>query len=797
MQISFNWLKEFIALEVTAHELAERMTMLGLEIEAITEPGKEISEVYVGQIIDIQPHPDADKLVICKTDVGDSEPLQIVCGATNMKVGDKIPTAVKGATLPGGFTIGKRKMRGVESCGMMCSTRELNLGEDHSGLMILPQDTPLGADIRKLLGLDDIVFEIEVTPNRGDWASMIGVARELAAFYGLELQLPKVEINESGEEAGSCASVSIEEENLCPRYAGRILRNVTVKPSPPWLCARLMAAGQRPINNIVDITNYILLETGHPLHAFDYEKLAENRIVVRRAQQGESITTLDGESRKLTEDMLVIADAKQAQAVAGVMGGADSEVDTQTKDILLESAYFNPRSVRATARGLGLVTEAAQHFQRGADPEIVVYAINRAATLMQELADAEVAPGILDEYPKRQEGKEIKLRYARSTQLLGVDIEPKKQQTILSDLGFVSQQSEEDFCVVLTPSWRHDVNHETDLIEEVARHYGYDDIPTTMPPIRQSDRVFAPVEKKIRALRRFLAAQGLTEIVNWSFGNGENEKKSGMTDQTEHMVMLQNPLSENYPGMRTTLLPGLYATASYNHKRGARSIQLFEMGPVYHAVDEKELPEEPFYLGIVLSGIAPEHWSEAERPVDFHDIKGFMDTVLGHLGYAVTLKQLSNSAFQEGQGAIVKIKKRQIGYIGKTALAAAKSYDLPESVFVLELNLSKLFERPMPPAQFKDIPQFPASLRDLAVVVDLSISAAELTSVIKNAGGPLLKSIDVFDVYRGNPLPENKKSIAFNLVFQSPDRTLKDKDTQKAIEKIIKKLQQQHGAELR
>ncbi|HOH42616.1 MAG TPA: phenylalanine--tRNA ligase subunit beta, partial [Candidatus Hydrogenedentes bacterium] len=402
MQISLNWLKELLPLEADADEIAERLTMLGLEIEAVRRPGQDIENVFVGRILDIQPHPEADKLVVCRTDAGQGEALQIICGATNMKVGDKVPTAIDGATLPGGFKIGSRKMRGIQSCGMMCSARELGLGEEHAGLLILDKNAPIGQDIRDFLGLNDVVFEIEVTPNRGDWASMIGVARELAAFYGLQMTLPDAEVKESGEPAAAWSSITIEAPDLCPRYAGRILRNVVIKPSPPWLCARLIAAGQRPINNVVDITNYILMETGHPLHAFDYEKLKENRIVVRRARADEKITTLDGTERQLQEDMLVIADAENAQAVAGIMGGADSEVEKTTTTILLESAWFESRCVRSTSRRLSLSTEASQRFQRGADMQMLPYALNRAARLMQELADAEVAPGILDAWPQQR-----------------------------------------------------------------------------------------------------------------------------------------------------------------------------------------------------------------------------------------------------------------------------------------------------------------------------------------------------------------------------------------------------------
>ncbi|NLO33688.1 MAG: phenylalanine--tRNA ligase subunit beta [Candidatus Hydrogenedentes bacterium] len=590
MQISLNWLKELVPLQVSTEELAERMTMLGMEIEAIREPGKEIKDIYVGQIVDIQPHPDADKLVVCQTNIGGEEPLQIICGATNMKVGDKVPTAIDGSCLPGGFKIGNRKMRGVQSCGMMCSLRELGLGEEHAGLMILDPDAPIGADIKEVLGLNDVVFEIEVTPNRGDWAGMIGVARELSAYYNLPLQLPEIHLDEEGTAAKEVSGVTIEDPDLCPRYAGRVLRNVVIQASPPWLCARLIAAGQRPINNIVDITNYVLLETGHPLHAFDFDKLAENRIVVRRSRPGEGIKTLDEQEHALTEDMLVIADAKNPQAVGGVMGGFDSEVDANTKHVFLESAYFTPRSIRSTARKLALLTEAAQNIQRGADCNMVPYALNRAAALMQELAGASVAPGVLDAYPEKHVAPQVRLRFDRTDRLLGVAIAKEEQQAILKKLGFTASQVREKDCLLEVPSWRHDVTHEADLIEEIARHYGYDRIPVTMPPVRQSEIIFAPQEKTLRALRHRLAALGLTEVLNWSFSSRENVSRARLETPSSSMVMLENPLSENYAGMRSSLIPTLYATAAYNCKRGANSVAIFEVGPVYLPVEDELLP---------------------------------------------------------------------------------------------------------------------------------------------------------------------------------------------------------------
>ncbi len=797
MNISLNWLKELVPLEVNAGELAERLTMLGLEIESITEPGKEISEVYVGRILEIQPHPDANKLVVCKTDIGRKEPLQIVCGAVNMKAGDLVPTAIDGATLPGGFKIGSLKMRGVQSCGMMCSARELGLGEDHSGLMILDPGTPVGRDIRPVLGLDDVIFEIEVTPNRGDWAGMIGVARELSAYYSLPLRLPEIKIQESGAAASSHSSVTIEDPDLCPRYTGRIARNVVIKPSPPWLCARLIASGLRPISNVVDITNYILLETGQPLHAFDFEKLAENRVVARRARPGETITTLDGEQRALTEDMLVIADACRPQAVAGIMGGADSEVDDNTKHVFLESAYFDPRSIRRTAKKLGLLTEAAQNFQRGADADMAVYALNRAAMLLQDLAGAGIAPGILDEYPKPQDRGRVTLRYARTGALLGATVDPSRQTAILEALGFKTLEKSAAHCTVAVPGWRHDVAHEADLIEEIARHHGYDNIPSTMPPIRQSNQVFAPQDSVLRELRRFLVAQGLTEVVNWSFGGRENERRSGVAAEEGAMVLLQNPLSENYNGMRTTLLPSLYATAAYNQKRGARSIAVFELGPVYLAEEGETLPREPVHLAVLLSGVSAGNWADPERPFDFYDIKGYLQRTGDFFRRDLGLDALDCGAFQPGQCAAVLLRKTVLGRAGKVAAAVARDFDLPENTYVMELDLGPLLAAAQPPAQFEDIPQYPPSLRDLAVVVDRGLPAEQLVKTVKGAGGTLLKRVDIFDVYRGKPLPEEKKSIALSLVFQSPERTLTDKDTQKALDRIVAAVTRDCGAELR
>ncbi len=798
MQISLNWLKEYVDIDVSVDELSQLLTMLGLEIEKIVEPGKEIQNVFIGRILDITPHPDADKLVVCHTDTGQAEPLQIVCGAKNMKAGDKVPTAVIGASLPGGFAIGKRKMRGIESQGMMCSARELGLGEDHEGLMILPEDAPIGADAKQYLGLDDVVFEIEVTPNRGDWASMIGVARELAAYFGRELRIPEITLTEAGERADSFSSVTINDPELCPRYIGRVLTGVTVGPSPLWLCQRLIAAGQRPINNIVDVTNYVLLETGQPLHAFDYDLLGEHRILVRRAAANEGITTLDGEKRVLNEDMLVIADAVKPQAVAGIMGGAESEVGEKSTRIFLESAVFAPSSVRRTARRLNLLTEAAQHFQRGADPNMAVYAINRAAMLMQQVAGAQIAPGLLDAHPLPQAQKTVTLRFARTKAILGTDIPADRQCSILEQLGFGLTGRTSENATLAVPSWRHDVSMETDLIEELARFYGYDNIPATVPRVRQSEKVFSPQEKRFRNLREILVKQGLSEIFSWTFSSVDQVRKAGLSAESEVMLFLQNPLTENLAAMRTSLIPGLLANAEYNVKRGNSRIATFEMGPVYLPVQDGVLPEEPAHLAVLLMGaVGRQHWGQTERPTDLYDLKGWMETISHFFGVAPTLQPGNLDTFQKGAGVDIVLDGQRIGCLGKVSRAVQKAHDLPAETFLMEMNLQTLLSLNPPNAAFQALPTYPPSLRDLAVVVDRGVQAGALLETIQKSGGELLREVRIFDVYAGKQLSADKKSIAFSLTFQSPERTLTDADTQNAFDRILHRLEQGHGAVLR
>lgn len=798
MKISLNWLREYVDVTLDPDDLAHRLTMLGLEIESIQRPGAEIRDVTIGKILSIDPHPDADKLVVCRTDVGEGEPLQIVCGAKNMKAGDLVPTAKVGAVLPGGFEIGRRKMRGIESQGMMCSGKELGLSDDHSGLLVLDPDAPIGADAVAYLGLDDVVYEIEVTPNRNDWASMIGVARELAASLETTLRLPQFTLVETPPEAERLSSVQIENPELCPRYAGRVLTDIKVGPSPEWLCRRLIAAGQRPINNVVDITNYVLLETGHPLHAFDYQTLNERRIVVRTARPGESIHTLDGETRTLSPEMLVIADATRPVAVAGVMGGAETEVGEGTTQVFLESAYFAPVSIRRTAKALGMMTEASQRFQRGADAEMARFALDRAAFLMQELAGAKTAAGVIDAYPQPLPERRIRLRYARAQAMLGARPTPQTQRAYLERLGFVADAADAASCTFRVPTWRHDCTQEADLIEEVARLYGYDAIEPTVPAVRGTERVFAPDDGRVRRLRRALSGFGLSELAGMTFSSAADVAAVGLSGAYLDMVTLQNPLSENLAAMRTTLLPGLVRAVQTNIRHGRRDVRAFEVGPVYRPAPDQTLPEQTLRLGLVLAGDAEEaHWSRPSRAVDMYDLTGLIQAVGEFFGVPLTCTAAPFDAFDSAASAQVLHNGVAIGWAGSLAPAVRKLWDIEQPIFAAEIAMESLLDIPETPTMFTPIAAYPPSLRDIAVLVDSGVPAGALVDAARSAGGKLLQRVDVFDVYTGKQVPAGKKSVALSLVFQSPERTLTDKATQKAWDAILKRLQDEFGAQLR
>ena len=808
MNVTLNWLKNYIDFEFSPSELADRLTMLGVEVESIKQLGAELEGVVVGSVTSIRPHPNADKLVLCQVDTGETEELQIVCGAPNVREGMLAPVATIGATLPIGLTIKRAKLRGEESHGMLCSEKELGLAaqlasaynkaEDAAGLMDLPADIPLGTSFSEALGLDDVVFELEVTPNRPDCLSMIGVAREIRAETGNALKLPQVDFSESETDIQEMTSVTIEAPDLCPRYAARVIQGVKVGASPEWLQQRLESVGVGVINNIVDITNFVLMEYGQPLHAFDYHKLAENRIVVRRATVGENITTLDEVARELTPDMLVIADAEKPVALAGIMGGYDSEITETTADVLLESAYFNPSSIRATAKALGVSTEASYRFERGADPGIVLAALDRAAQLIAELAGGAICEGIVDVYPGQQPLTRIQLRPERVNFILGTALEATEMLQILSHLGFdVKANGAEDYEVIV-PTFRSDITREIDLIEEIARVHGYDNIPTTLPKGDIPVPAPNPSSEVRKRIKRFLLAAGMMEAINYSFGDPSCFDRIRFTadDPRRETLKLQNPLSPEMSVLRTTLLPRLLENAQHNRNHQIDTIALFEIGSVFICNGEQKEPER--VAGILAGQIGEGVYSDPYRAPDFYDIKGLVEGILEVCGIVdYTLQKTDTPTFHPGRNAEILLGNKQIGTFGEAHPEVLENYDLPYKAYLFEFDMEVLVDAAIFAKRFKPIPIYPTVERDLAIVVDKEVLSDMPTELIYATGGELVKSVRLFDVYEGEQVPDGKKSLAYAITYHSATETLTDKAVNTLHDKVVKHLNQKLGAELR
>ncbi len=797
MNVTLNWLKNYINFEFSPSELADRLTMLGVEVESIKQLGAELEGVIVGSVTSIRPHPNADKLVLCQVDTGGTEALQIVCGAPNAREGMLAPVATIGATLPVGLTIKRAKLRGETSEGMLCSEKELGLSEDAAGLMELSTDIPVGTPLSRALGLDDVVFELEITPNRPDCLSLIGIAREIRAETGNLLKLPTVDLQESNINVRDLTSVTIDAPDLCPRYAARVIQGVKVTESPAWLQQHLASVGIGVINNIVDITNFVLMEYGQPLHAFDYDKLTENRIVVRRATEGEQITTLDEVERELTPDMLVIADAEKPVALAGIMGGYDSEITETTCDVLLESAYFNPSSVRATAKALGISTEASYRFERGTDQGVVLAALDRAAQLIAELAGGTVCEGTVDVYPGQQPLTQIQLRPERVNFVLGTMLEAAEMVQILNRLGFDVDTTGEVYQVTV-PTFRSDVTREIDLIEELARVHGYDNIPTTLP--KGDIPVPAPNSKTEvrRCIKHFLLAAGMMEAVNYSFcdPNCFDKIRLNANDPLRNTLQLRNPLSPEMSVLRTTLTPSLLENAQHNRNHQIDSIALFETGSVFvHDGEEKE-PER--VAGVLAGQIGEGVYSDPYRPPDFFDIKGLVEGMLEACGVVDwTLQKTDVPTFHPGRNAEVLMGDKWIGVFGEAHPEVLENYDLPYKAYLFEFDLEGLADTATFAKRFEPISIYPKVARDLAIVVDKEILSDMPTELIYTTGGDSVDSVRLFDVYEGEQVPEGKKSLAYTITYHSATETLTDKAVNALHDKVVKRLNQELSAELR
>jgi len=797
MRLSINWLKDFVDLTTSPAELAEKLTLAGLEIEAIETFAPAFQGVVVAQVQALEPHPQADRLQIALVWDGRQQH-RVVCGAPNVRVGGLYPLAPVGAVLPPGKPLKAAKIRGIRSEGMLLAEDELGLSEDHSGLMALPPETPVGADVAQILGLEDVVLEVAVTPNRPDCLSVLGLAREVAALYDLPLRRPAVEIIEDPEPVERYAQVVIEDPENCPRYTARMIVDLEVRPSPFWLRRRLQVSGLRAINNLVDVTNYVMLEYGQPLHAFDFQSLRQGRIVVRRPAAGEeNFTTLDGQSRPLVAETLLICDAVQPVAIAGVMGGLDSEVTAATTQVLLESAYFHPPSIRRTAKRLGLSSESAYRFERGVDPGGVVPALNRAAQLMAMLGSGRVLQGIIDVYPRPLSSPRLSLRLSRTNAVLGTNLAKGQVREIMRRLQMPPVAEEEDTLHVQVPSYRGDLTREIDLIEEVARLHGFDQIPVTLPRVEMWARRPGPEARWREQAREILRGLGFAEVINYAFQPERfTTQLTGGTDAVE-FVRVANPISEEQSVMRVMLLPGLVETMRRNIAHLTRDMKIFELGMVFHPRPEGQLPQETLMLAGLMSGArqAPA-WNLPTAALDFFDLKGVVENLLEGLRVGEAAFQPVHREFLR-QGTAILAGGRELGFLGELHPEVVDRCELKQPAWVFEINFQLLAAAAQECPQFQPLPRYPAVFRDLAIILPAAIPAARVEEVLFACGRPFLAAVELFDVYTGPPVPAGQRSLAYHLCYRDPHRTLSEADVNPWHEAIIRGVQEELGARLR
>lgn len=790
MKISYNWLKDYLDLSVDPHHLADRLSLIGLEVEEVIERKFDFPQVVVGQILGVDPHPNADKLSLCRVTTGDEE-LSIICGAPNVASGQVVAVAKIGATLPQGLKIHKTKIRNVESEGMICSQAELGLEEHSEGIWILPENLPLGVPLDKALQLEtDYIFDIAVTPNRPDCLSHLGIAREVGALVNQHIKKPEIKLHEIKQAASEQIKIEIETPAGCPRYSARLIRNVKIGESPSWLVRRLEAVGLRPINNVVDITNYVLMETGHPLHAFDYELIQGEKIIVREAQKNEKFTTLDDKERILNKGTVLICDAQEPVAIGGIMGGLNSEVSTQTQHVLLESAYFNPESIQMSARYLGLSTEASQRFERGADPNGNIFALDRAAQLISQLAGGEVYRGIVDAYPKKIVSRTIPLQVEQINNLLGTVLEKNEMCEILERIDL-----KVDGEAVVIPTFRPDLHGVADLAEEIARHYGLDNIQPRAEFLIDYNVQVNFLEVFIDTLKNTLVGLGYQEIITSSMVNSGMWEK--ITEQSLHPIL--NPISKDLDGLRNHLIPSLVQVVQYNRNRKIQDLKLFEINRIFLPSPDKNIqPPEELHLAIAISGKREgSSWTSTQKEVDFFDIKGLIELICHKISLDNWQFISYSDSVVDENGLAVSVKKEIMGKLGRLRPRIQEFFEIEGDVFVAELNVRKLFEYRKVDRKYQPIHRFPAVSRDLAFIVQEELHSQDLVDLISKTGGSLLTDIEIFDVYRGKQVQENKKSIALRLNFQSPKRTLTEEEVNSVMENIISKVGKTFQAKLR
>lgn len=822
MKVSLKWLSEYVEVPEDLKAFCDRLDLTGTGVEGVERTGDMYDHVVTGQILEKVAHPDSDHMWVTKVDVGaanvdkdgNPEPLQIVCGAQNFNQGDHVVVATIGAVLPGDFKIKKSKLRGVVSCGMNCSARELGIGSDHDGIMILPEDAPIGMPLADYLKLSDTVLDLEITPNRPDCLSMVGMAREVGAMYARDFKNPLDEMEASLQEGtdlpsvDELATVTVEDVDRCPRYTARVIKNAKVGPSPDWLAERVTAAGARSINNVVDVTNYILFLLGQPLHAFDYDKLVDEtgkaNVVVRAAKNGEKLQTLDGEERELTEDMTVIATPEKAVGLAGVMGGFDTEVTDETTTILLEAATFEPGRTSRTSRNLGLISESSMRYERRVDDVEIDRMSAAAAQLLAEVSGGTVVPGLIDVYNTKTEAPTLEFRIPRFQAMMGEAIPRDFTIDMLQRLGCSVDAAQEEVLKVVPPTFRPDLEREIDLYEEVLRLYGMDRIPSTLPGGPGRVGIKTEAQRTMDKINNTLRACGLNETMTYSFADPHELEQLRMP--TEGMgipVELLNPLNAEQSVMRQSIIPGLMRSISYNQSRGVHNIQLYETGVVFFGAEGKKKPKERNRLAAVMAGAMNNPaWNKESVAFDFFDGKGVIESLMRELALAKPrFKALSAEEaphLQPGRAAQVLDGGTVLGWIGEIHPLACETYEVQAPVVAFELDLDALIKCARPARDYVDVPVFPAVTMDVAFVVDEEVTHEQLLRCITSAGGKLLDTAQLFDVYRDEErLGAGKKSMAYALEYRAADRTLTTEEVDKQHARLIKKVCGATGAEVR
>ena len=810
MQVSIKWLKDYIDFTETPEQLADKLTMAGIPVENVVDPGEGLEKVVTGRIEKLEPHQNSDHLQICTMNVGLAENIIIVTGAQNVAEGQVVPVAMVGAHLPNGMKISKGKLRGVASSGMLCSAQELKLDleklpeEQKTGIFILPSDTPVGIPAKDVLGLNDVVLEFELTANRADCFSVFGLVREIAAITGNKPHFPEIKVNEDDNtKLNDIFSVEIADPDLCSRFSTRMLKNVKIGPSPEWMQQRLEGAGIRSINNVVDVTNFVMIELGHPMHAYDYDKITGKKLIARRAIEGEELHTLDDTSRKAKGEMLVIADSEKAAGLAGIMGGFETEITDTTTTVVLESADFYGPCIRRTARACGLSSEASGRFERGVDSETTIKALDRAAQLLQEMGACTVCEGIVDVYPNPKQANYVTFTPEQINNHLGINIAKDVMLNIITSVGFDVTKDENDEITVKVPSWRNDVTCMADISEEIARLHGFDKIKSTLPNGVSMQGTQSAKQTFIDKVKASLSSQGLYETISFALTNEETFNKLNIPQDSplRKAVPIMNPLSDEYPLVRTTLLSSIFDNLARNLARKNDDVALFEVGSVFFpkALPVTELPDEVVKIAGAITGRRnAQGWNQTNDMVDFYDAKGIIEELFANLRVTrYTVEAGTHYAMHPGKTALFKKGRDVIATVGEVHPAVLSAYGITKPVYIFELDATIVMKYMAKDLKYKALPKYPATSRDLAMLVDVDVNAADIEKAMTKAAGQNLTQITLFDVYTGKQVEEGKKSLAFSLTFQSNDKTLTDAEIDPAIEKIVAKLQKDFNANLR